>query len=306
MNKMKKSVIVALLAALCVAAWAASQEELLIQAVKNHDIPTLRILIRQWANLDYTYEDGKSALMYACKDSWYEGVVFLLGENANVELTDRYGRTALMYAVQSGYIMSVRLLINNGANINVSDYEGKTALMYAIENQVNDIVDLLLRQGADCFAKDSYGNTVAMYAVKYQNLMALDKLLERSPFVDWNQTNGEGISPFTAACMRGDLYAIKQLLEKVPVNISDSRIDGMPIIIWLIANRKAPAIIKCIMEYCNQEEILSMTDHEGHDIKYWAEKQGYENILMRLYDYEIEKKESRQKGAYSKSIRRNF
>lgn len=304
---MKKSVIVAMLAALCAAAWAISPEELLIQAVKNCDIPTLQILLRQRADPNYMDANGKSALVYACEKGWYEGVICLVGGDANIDSRDIHDRTALMYAVQSGYIMIVQFLINNGANINAKDFDRKAALMYAIENKDTQVMNLLLRLGADCSATDIYGDNIAMYAAKNGMICTLNEgALQKKYVIDWNKTNKEGLSPFTVACMKGDFIGIKQLLQEAPIEISASHIDGQPIIIWLIANRKSSAIIEYLVNFCNPEEIRSMTDVEGHDIKYWAEKQGYENILMRLYDYEIEEKGSRRNRAYSKSIRRNF
>ena len=289
---MKKSVIVALLATLCSAAWAASPEELLIQAVKNCDIPTLQILLRQRADPNYMDANGKSALVYACESSWYEGVICLVGGDANIDSRDIHDRTALMYAVQSGFIMVVRFLIDNGANINAKDFDRKTALMYAIENKSDQVMNLLLRLGADCSATDIYGDNIAMYAAKNGMICALNEgALQKKYVIDWNKTNKEGVSPFTVACMKGDFIGIKQLLQDAPIEISDSRIDGQPIIIWLIANRKSPAIIECLVNFCNPKEIRSMTDVEGHDIKYWAEKQGYEWILAMLD--EIEEKGSR-------------
>ncbi|MDE6069169.1 MAG: ankyrin repeat domain-containing protein [Treponemataceae bacterium] len=297
MNKMKKSVIVALLATLCSAAWATSLEELLIQAVKTSDMNILQGAL-QWANPNYTDASGKTALMYACENGWYAGVVTLLEKGAQVEIKNKAdGKTALMYAVQSVNTMIVQKLIEAMANINAKDFDGKTALMYAIESNNNRVANFLLKLGADCLATDNYGNTIALYAVKHKNRMLLRELVGNF-LIDWNKTNNEGISPLALACMDGDLNIINQLLQEAPIEISASHIDGQSIIIWLIANRKSPAIIEYLVNFCNPEEIRSMTDVEGHDIKYWAEKQGYKNILIRLY--EIEEKESRRDRAYSK------
>ena len=301
---MKKSVIVALFVALCSAAWAASPEEVLIHAVKNCDIPTLQILLRQGVNPNYTDASGKTALIYACENEWYAGVVTLLENGAHVEIKDKAnGKTPLMYALQGANTMIVQKLIEEMANINAKDFERKTALMYAIEDENNNVIDLLLRQGADCLATDSYGNTVAMYAVRYKNRALLRELVE-NPLIDWNKTNNKDVSPFILACRYGDINIVALLLQKAPIDVFAYNAIGRPILIQLLADKISPNIIKCIMEYCNPEEILSMTDHEGHDIKYGAEKQGYEWILAMLD--EIEEKESRRNRAYSKSIRRNF
>lgn len=286
MNKLKKSVIVALLATLCAAAWATSPEELLLHAVKAENMNELQVAFKQGANPNCTDANSKSALIYACENGWTPGVELLLENGSYVEGKDKAdGKTALMYAAQGVNTMIVQELIGRMANINAKDFEGKTALMYAIEKQNDRVVNLLLRQGADCLATDNYGNNIAMYAVKHNNRTLLRELV-RNPLIDWNQTNNEGISPFALACMNGDLNIVRQILQKAPIDISASYIDGQPILIWLIANRKVPAIIKYIIEYCSPEEILSTTDDLGHDIKYWAEKQGYESVLALLAEIE--------------------
>lgn len=303
MNRMKKSVIVALLATLCSAAWAISLEEMLIHAARTGDMNILQVALNQVVNPNYTDASGKTALMYACEKMWYEGVVTLLEKGAHVEIKNKTdGKTAIMYAAQ-GKPMIVQKLIEEMANINAKDFERKTALMYAIEDENNNVIDLLLRQGADCLATDSYGNTVAMYAVRYKNRALLRELV-KNPLIDWNKTNNKDVSPFILACRYGDINIVALLLQKAPIDVFAYNAIGRPILIQLLADKISPNIIKCIMEYCNPEEILSMTDHEGHDIKYWAEKQGYEWILAMLD--EIEEKESRRNRAYSKSIRRNF
>lgn len=319
----KTAIFVAFAVLVCASVQALSPEELLIHATRTKNIDKLQDVFKQEINPNYTDANGKSALMYACENEWYEGVKTLLEKDVDVDASDKDGKTALMYAcekqwyegvkvllekgvdvnaskkdgetaflraVQDGNIKLVRLLVYEDANINASGYKGKTALMYAIENQCNDIVDLLLRRRADCFATDMYGDGVAMYAVKYKNGTLLKKLLKNS-FVDWNKTNNNDVSPFALACMDGDLNIVKQILQETSTEVSACRILDDPIIIWLIANKKSENIIRYLIESCSPKKILSMTDIFGHDIKYWAEKQKYWNILALLA--EIERKELR-------------
>lgn len=289
---MKKNVIVAMLVALCAAAWATTPEELLLHAVKTVNMNELQIALEQGAYPNYTDASGKSVLIYACEKEWYGGVVRLLENRANVEIRNKAdGKTALMYAVQGANTMIVQKLIEEMANVNVKDFEGKTALMYAIESRNDQVIDFLLRRGADCLATDNYGNNVAMYVVKHNNNnRTLLRKFVRNPLIDWNETNNEGISPFALACMDGDLNTVRQILQETPIGISDSRIDGQPILIWLIAHNKSRITIEYIIRFCALEEIHSMIDEAGHDIKYWAEKQGYEWVLAMLA--EIEEKAS--------------
>lgn len=282
----KTAIFVAFAVLVCASVQALSPEGLLLHAVKTENMNELQVAFKQGANPNYTDANGKSALIYACENGWTPGVELLLENGAYVEGKDKAdGKTALMYAAQGVNTMIVQELIGRMANINAKDFEGKTALMYAIEKQNDRVANLLLRQGADCLATDNYGNNIAMYAVKHNNRTLLRELV-RNPLIDWNQTNNEGISPFALACMNGDLNIVRQILQETPVEISDSRIDGQPVLIWLIVHKKSMGIIEYIIEFCNPREIRSMIDDEGHDVKYWAEKQGYKGVLMRLYEIE--------------------
>ena|ERR1700722_1286323 len=83
---------------------------LLILAVINEDIPTIRVLIEHKANIN-----------------WRDG----------------FGDTALMYAAQIGNTLIIGYLLDNGADIHAKDDKGNTVLSAAQEGKHPDAIKLI-------------------------------------------------------------------------------------------------------------------------------------------------------------------
>ncbi|KAA6224894.1 MULTISPECIES: ankyrin repeat domain-containing protein [unclassified Campylobacter] len=74
---------------------------------------SIELLLQMGAQLEAGYE---SAIFYALEN--YESVKFLIDEGANVNFTNVFGKSPLFYAIEFGQKDIVRLLIANGANVN--------------------------------------------------------------------------------------------------------------------------------------------------------------------------------------------
>lgn len=101
------------------------------------------------------------------------------GHNLNVT-DDDYNRTALMYACLNSYLMIVKFLVDAEANVNMQDYKGRTALMMC---KTPKIYDILLNAGADVNIKNNLGDTAIMDIVSYSThdsnlLLILQKFLK--------------------------------------------------------------------------------------------------------------------------------
>lgn len=78
-----------------------------------------------------------------------EKMKVLLCAGADTNVRDREGKTALMYAVKDSYNQQkVRLLIEAGADVTAKDNNGNTALSLAKQSGYTKIVQLLLDAGA--------------------------------------------------------------------------------------------------------------------------------------------------------------
>jgi ankyrin repeat protein len=84
--------------------------DLLILAIINEDIPTIRVLIEHKANIN-----------------WRDG----------------FGDTALMYAAQIGNTLIIGYLLDNGADIQAKDDKGNTVLSAAQEGKHPDAIKLI-------------------------------------------------------------------------------------------------------------------------------------------------------------------
>ena len=78
----------------------------------------------------------------------------------DIEMRDTsYGKTALMFACSDSYLVMVDVLLKAGANPNLQDNEGRTALMMS---STPKIIAKLLEAGADPNIQDKDGNTMIM------------------------------------------------------------------------------------------------------------------------------------------------
>jgi ankyrin repeat protein len=107
------------------------------------DMNAKRPAVRLWsAGSDY-----ETALTYAAEKGYVSVVDLLIRNGADVNLAFPDGRTPLYCAAQSGHSDVVALLIAHGANVN-AEAKGRTALQAARKRGNQGIIDLLLEHGA--------------------------------------------------------------------------------------------------------------------------------------------------------------
>jgi len=88
---------------------------------------------------------GRTPLLIACREGWYEDIEILLEEEADPGLTTIYGSLPLHYAAAKGSVHICEQLLAHKArfDIQAKDCVGKTALDYAREKKRQGVVDLL-------------------------------------------------------------------------------------------------------------------------------------------------------------------
>lgn len=101
--------------------------------------------------VDAPDEQGRSALMHACRSGRADVVELLLAAGAQVNAVNQQGTTPLMYAktaaMGSGNLAILKLLLANGADINARDRAGRTTLDYAVTNAAA-VIEFLESEGA--------------------------------------------------------------------------------------------------------------------------------------------------------------
>lgn len=101
-----------------------------------------------------------------------------------------YGKTALMFACSDSYLVMVDVLLKAGANPNLQDNEGRTALMMS---STPKIITLLLENGADPNIQDKDGNTMIMDRTSSVNITPY--LLKLSEYnIDFDIRNKDGFN----------------------------------------------------------------------------------------------------------------
>lgn len=163
-----------------------SKESIFYQALQDHEIDTLRKMLKEGFNIDQPLPGGWSALLHACSMGSLPIITLLVQEGANVNFTkelfsplmalckatmasedellkclnvlldhgatvdamDRHACTPLMNACGAGYTLLVRRLIEAKCDLNIQDSEGWSGLFHAVDKEREDVVRLLVEEKA--------------------------------------------------------------------------------------------------------------------------------------------------------------
>ncbi|CAE8658600.1 unnamed protein product [Polarella glacialis] len=110
-------------------------------------------------NVDLRSSGGTTKLMNAANTGDLPRVKDLIAQGADVNATDEFGWTALRYAVRKKDTAICAELINLGADVNLGSTSGRTPLMSAVANNAPNVVQLLVDNGADLAMQNRDGLT---------------------------------------------------------------------------------------------------------------------------------------------------
>ncbi len=194
---------------------------LLIDAIKQHNIAMAATLLEQQAKLNVFDDQGLTPLCLAAKEGYGDIAAMLLKAGADVHERDRtYGSQPLAFAAQNGHLDVVNIVLQAGANINAKDNYGITALMWATLANKAEAVKALLQAGADINAKDNRGSTALMDATINGHSKAIEFLLQAD--ADINAKNNRGLTALMYAVLGGQTEAARTLIEAgADVNVED-------------------------------------------------------------------------------------
>ncbi len=145
-----------------------SNEQEILEAVRDGDIVSLKKLLKPKTKLDFVNSKAMTPLMIASMDNNLEIVKMLVEAGANINQKNKEnGKTALMYAASLGYLEVCEYLISQKEIlINAKDKEGKTALMHAVANARLDIVKLFIDKKANINARTNTEESALSIAMK--------------------------------------------------------------------------------------------------------------------------------------------
>ncbi|XP_027429309.2 cortactin-binding protein 2 isoform X1 [Zalophus californianus] len=161
----------------------AGRPTLLQQAAAQGNVTLLSMLLNEEGlDINYSCEDGHSALYSAAKNGHTDCVRLLLNAEAQVNAADKNGFTPLCAAAAQGHFKCVELLIAYNANINHAADEGQTPLYLACKNGNKECIKHLLEAGTDRSVKTRDGWTPVHAAVDTGNVDSLKLLMyHRAP-----------------------------------------------------------------------------------------------------------------------------
>jgi len=134
----------------------------LADAARADDLPAVRKLIREHADVNAAANDASTALLWAAYHSNLEMTKALLAAGAAVDTPNHYGVTPLLQASRNGDFEVIRALLDAGAQPTRWHAEGETPLMAASRTENVDAVKLLLARGSFVNAVDPFQEETAL------------------------------------------------------------------------------------------------------------------------------------------------
>lgn len=124
---------------------------LLIEAIEQKYKWFVPFLLKheQGIQVDYYYQQNKTPLLAAAKDSATMETLLSHQAITNVDTKDQDGQTPLHIAAHAGNLKVLTMLVEKGARVNAMDNNNFTVLHDAIFSQNNEVITYLLKQGAD-------------------------------------------------------------------------------------------------------------------------------------------------------------
>lgn len=141
---------------------AASNTAAVADAARADDLPAVRNLIKEHADVNTPANDGSSALLWAAFHSNAVMTKELLAAGAAVDSANHYGVTPLLQASRNGDVPVMQALLDAGAEPTRWHPEGETPLMAASRTGRVDAVRLLLTHGSFVNAVDPFQEETAL------------------------------------------------------------------------------------------------------------------------------------------------
>lgn len=164
----------------------------LVRAAGLADVPAMRQLIKDGAQVNAVDEWGNTALLVAARGGDLETARLLLRAGADVD--GRAGPlTPLGQAALRGHAHMVRLLLRAGARVDATGLNEQTPLMNAVQLNRLEAAELLLKAGAGTQATNRAGEGLLVVAVNADMPQMLDLLLRHG--LDPNQPDADGLTP---------------------------------------------------------------------------------------------------------------
>ena len=192
--------------------WLFAQNQCtIIEAVKENDLSSLRILLDSGEDVNAADPDGSIALHWAVHNDSLGIAQLLLNAGSDVNAKNRYGVAPLSLAANNGSPSMVKTLLDKGAPANTVMAEDESVLMTAARAGVEEVVSLLISAGANVNARESWrGQTALMWAAAEGNLEVLELLVSMG--ADVSARSNKGFTPLLFAAREGETSVVHSLI----------------------------------------------------------------------------------------------
>jgi ankyrin repeat protein len=168
-----------------VAVFAAGADRRLADAAEQHDLASVRTLLKAHTDVNGTQPDRTTALIWAAHWGDVEMVDLLLAAGADAKAANRLGSSALTEAADTANVPIMERLLKAGADANSVSQNNESALMSVCRAGSVEGAKLLLDHGADVNARDDKDEeTPLMYAVFESHLPVVKLLISRGADVN--------------------------------------------------------------------------------------------------------------------------
>jgi len=207
-------------------------------ALLKEDIPTIKLLIEQGAEITLKNKDGESVLDMALFKKNKDLMYFLLEiypMNSLNKLNEK-GETFLISLIKSKFYSEsekqqfLNLLIDKGTNVNeLDDNQNYSPLTYAIQNKYKLLVNLLINNGAKVnhIVKTPSPRNLLMISLEQEDLDIVKCLVECN--ADISYRNDQQNSPWSVALSHNNIPIIEYLAKYYVKKINE--FDLMKILI---------------------------------------------------------------------------
>ena len=207
-----KWTLASVLIAVAVSAQEPPPSERFYQAIRNDDLATLRVLVKD-VGANAKDPSGQTPLMLAAAFGSVEAVQLLVDGGADVKAVSNSGITALHWS--AGDVRKVRLLLDRGADVHASSQLGRTPLLVAAStNGTAETVGLLLERGAGVNAADSIGVTPLIAAASVDDAAVAKLLLAKGADVNAKAEIGQSATALMGAAYNGNVELVRLLLAR--------------------------------------------------------------------------------------------
>lgn len=154
--------------------------------------------------------NSKKAIHLACQNGHLPVVQFLNEQGCSLEDADEDGLTPLMYACRGGHLKTVEYLIQRNVHLDNTSKEGITPIVFAAQNGFLSIVKLLVNKNVVYkYAKRKYTPLVESAGGGHLDIVKYFINLG----VDPNIKTSDGVTPLSAAVMKGRYVVVKYLMK---------------------------------------------------------------------------------------------